>query len=444
VYSKEYTHSTWPFRPQATSWCASLNFLSLLPKTGKGNSNRPHVEAPSQAVCSAAAEKGLSARRCAAECCRRRRDAVVVPLLRTAQVTSKLKPCLLLSGSICAKLDDLMVKQSKSKEKQAACGGGGSATAADDDAFALSPKLLKGGKIEDQGKGKKAPVAKPKASAKPKKAPIKPKPSTRSASATVGPAGVAKPKASAEPKKAPIKPKPSTRSASATVGPAGVRKQKRTTRCKNKTCSHGVYQYLCRKCPGKGICSHRKERRRCEVCVGHRTTRRKMKTCSHGVQQYLCRKCPGKGICSHRKERRRCEVCVGPAGVPKKKKCTHGVDQYMCRQCPGKGICSHGKDKRWCEVCVGPAGFPKQKYKTGNPNGVTRSYMRRIGKFVSASPERESIYSFHSTPRTSRSGTPRNTSVSPPPQRAKRVKRVGKWAIVDSSDDDIVIDFDEE
>ena len=53
-----------------------------------------------------------------------------------------------------------------------------------------------------------------------------------------------------------------------------------------KTCVHGKGQggYLCKECPGKGICEHGRERNYCKECGGS-------SICEHGRQRSKCKAC---------------------------------------------------------------------------------------------------------------------------------------------------------
>ena len=189
--------------------------------------------------------------------------------------------------------------------------------------------------------------------------------------------------------------------------------QKQEPRKKTEVlCIHRVRKYYCKKCPGKGICEHAKERRRCQACVDtgavqKQEPRKKTEVlCIHRVKKYYCKKCPGKGICEHAKVR------------------------HFCKKCPGKGICEHGKEWRWCKACVDTGAVPKRRKITANKNGVSRTRISRITKFRPVSPAPSSVYSIASSTRSSRSSTPRSAA----PQQKKRIQRIGAFRAVESSD----------
>ena len=52
------------------------------------------------------------------------------------------------------------------------------------------------------------------------------------------------------------------------------------------TCPHGKAKrgYLCKECPGKGICEHGRVRSKCKECGGG-------SICEHGRQRYGCKAC---------------------------------------------------------------------------------------------------------------------------------------------------------
>ena len=52
-------------------------------------------------------------------------------------------------------------------------------------------------------------------------------------------------------------------------------------------------------------------------------------TCVHGKgwRGYLCKECPGKGICEHGRQRSQCKECGG-SGI-----CEHGRRRYRCKEC---------------------------------------------------------------------------------------------------------------
>ena len=53
------------------------------------------------------------------------------------------------------------------------------------------------------------------------------------------------------------------------------------------------------------------------------------KTCVHGKGQggYLCKECPGKGICEHGRQRTQCKECGGSSI------CEHGKRRSKCKAC---------------------------------------------------------------------------------------------------------------
>ena len=56
-------------------------------------------------------------------------------------------------------------------------------------------------------------------------------------------------------------------------------------------------------------------------------------TCPHGKANrgYLCKECPGKGICEHGRQRSKCKECGG-ASI-----CEHGRVRSVCKECGGSG-----------------------------------------------------------------------------------------------------------
>ena len=55
------------------------------------------------------------------------------------------------------------------------------------------------------------------------------------------------------------------------------------------------------------------------------------RTCVHGRSQggYLCKECPGKGICEHGRQRSHCKECGGSSI------CEHGRVRSHCKECGG-------------------------------------------------------------------------------------------------------------
>ena len=72
------------------------------------------------------------------------------------------------------------------------------------------------------------------------------------------------------------------------------------------------------------------------------------KTCVHGKGKggYLCKECPGKGICEHGRVRNQCKECGGSSI------CEHGRRRTQCKECGGSSICEHGRVRYGCKTCV--------------------------------------------------------------------------------------------
>ena len=148
----------------------------------------------------------------------------------------------------------------------------------------------------------------------------------------------------------------------------------------DRRCAHGEAHngYLCKECPGKGICEHGKNRSICGACGGARAAPEARKApapaaenrrCAHGKAHngYYCKECPGKGICEHGNNRSICGACgrarapearkapAAPAPAAGDRRCAHGRANggYLCRECPGKGICAHGRQRHHCKECGG-------------------------------------------------------------------------------------------
>ena len=91
-----------------------------------------------------------------------------------------------------------------------------------------------------------------------------------------------------------------------------------------KTCVHGKGKggYLCKECPGKGICEHGRQRKKCKECGGSQI-------CEHGRERSQCKECGGSGICEHGRQRSKCKECGG-SGI-----CEHGRERCGCKECGG-------------------------------------------------------------------------------------------------------------
>ena len=102
----------------------------------------------------------------------------------------------------------------------------------------------------------------------------------------------------------------------------GKRPREGGGRVSDRTCVHGRSQggYLCKECPGKGICEHGRVRRQCKECGGSGI-------CEHGRQRHVCKECGGSGICEHRRERNKCKECGGGSV------CEHGRVRTKCKEC---------------------------------------------------------------------------------------------------------------
>ena len=90
----------------------------------------------------------------------------------------------------------------------------------------------------------------------------------------------------------------------------------------DRTCVHGRSQggYLCKECPGKGICEHGRQRSQCKECGG-------ASVCEHGRVRSKCKECGGSGICEHGRVRSTCKECGGSSI------CEHGKMRYRCKEC---------------------------------------------------------------------------------------------------------------
>ena len=93
----------------------------------------------------------------------------------------------------------------------------------------------------------------------------------------------------------------------------------------DRTCVHGRSQggYLCKECPGKGICEHGRQRSHCKECGGS-------SICEHGRVRQYCKECGGSGFCEH------------------------GRVRSHCKECGGASICEHGRERSHCKECGGP------------------------------------------------------------------------------------------
>ena len=69
--------------------------------------------------------------------------------------------------------------------------------------------------------------------------------------------------------------------------------------------------------------------------------------CPHGKGDggYMCKECPGKGICEHGRHRIVCKECGG-SGI-----CEHGRRRTQCKECGGSSICEHGRRRSRCKEC---------------------------------------------------------------------------------------------
>mmetsp|Transcript_9303 Transcript_9303/g.12097 ORF Transcript_9303/g.12097 Transcript_9303/m.12097 type:complete len:259 (+) Transcript_9303:357-1133(+) len=134
--------------------------------------------------------------------------------------------------------------------------------------------------------------------------------------------------------------------------PASASKSK----SKRKVCIHGRPEngYLCKDCPGKGICKHRRQVYQCKECNGS-------SLCKHMKQRHQC-KAPACKLVKNKKEKKPAlkkkspKKRVTPANLKGSRKlCIHGRSEngYLCRECPGKGICVHMRQKYQCKECGG-------------------------------------------------------------------------------------------
>ena len=108
----------------------------------------------------------------------------------------------------------------------------------------------------------------------------------------------------------------------------------------DRRCAHGRANggYLCRECPGKGICEHGRQRSHCKECGGS-------SYCEHGRQRHKCKECGGSSICEHGRERRRCKACWAS------QVCEHGRVRSVCEECRGGCVCEHGRRRSKCKEC---------------------------------------------------------------------------------------------
>ena len=125
----------------------------------------------------------------------------------------------------------------------------------------------------------------------------------------------------------------------------------------DRRCAHGKAHngYYCKACNGKGICEHGNNRSICGACGGARAPEATKapapaagdRRCAHGRANggYLCRECPGKGICEHGRQRSHCKECGGSSY------CEHGRRRSKCKECGGSSICEHGRERSKCKAC---------------------------------------------------------------------------------------------
>ena len=113
------------------------------------------------------------------------------------------------------------------------------------------------------------------------------------------------------------------------------------TRPRAPTCPHGKANrgYLCKECPGKGICEHGRQRSKCKECGG-------ASICEHGRVRSKCKECGAGSICEHGRERSKCKECGG-GNI-----CEHGRVRSVCKECGGSQICEHGRERSKCKECV--------------------------------------------------------------------------------------------
>merc|ERR1712166_802529 len=64
-------------------------------------------------------------------------------------------------------------------------------------------------------------------------------------------------------------------------------------------------------------------------------------------RRYTCKKCGGKGICSHGRQRYQCKDCGG-GGI-----CRHARIRSQCKDCGGGSICKHKRIRSKCKECRG-------------------------------------------------------------------------------------------
>lgn len=66
----------------------------------------------------------------------------------------------------------------------------------------------------------------------------------------------------------------------------------------------------------------------------------------HNLPLDFCRKCGGKQICEHQKQRSQCISCKGNSI------CKHKKVKYRCKECGGSQLCNHGTRKYRCRICI--------------------------------------------------------------------------------------------
>ena len=138
------------------------------------------------------------------------------------------------------------------------------------------------------------------------------------------------------------------------------------------TCPHGRANrgYLCKECPGKGICEHGRVRSKCKECGA-------LSICEHGRERSRCKECgehlraregakhvqegarasgasamqggAGGSICEHGRAAKSCKECGGSSI------CEHGRVRSECKECGGASICEHGRVRSKCKECGGGA-----------------------------------------------------------------------------------------
>ena len=124
------------------------------------------------------------------------------------------------------------------------------------------------------------------------------------------------------------------------------------------TCPHGRANrgYLCKECPGKGICEHGRVRSTCKECGGS-------SICEHGRERRRCKACWASQVCEHGRVRSVCEECRGGCV------CEHGRRRSKCKECKASQICEHGRQRDTCKACKGS--------RTGPGEAVRRKGMLR-------------------------------------------------------------------